>query len=298
MKQKISWVALIIALIAVAAVVVRPMGHENFLPAAKQDTAFERVMRTNTLRCGYGTWQPGVYKDLQTGEMEGLFVELIEAMGKLNGLKIEWGPETDWGQISDAIDSGKIDAFCSGMANDAMRGKRLAYTNPLSYWTFDVLVRADDSRFPAGNTVKANELNRSEFSSAYTEGDVLETIVRNEFPAVKGVPLPPLGTPADNTMDVVTHKTDFVIFPKVMFQAYDKINPGQLRYLKVEPPLRAYGNVIAVGMDDLKLQQLLNAAVNELVSSGAYDRIMNKYDQNYPGAFLRVAQPYSTPEKQ
>jgi ABC-type amino acid transport substrate-binding protein len=106
------------------------------------------------------------------------------------------------------------------------------------------------------------------------------------------VPLPPLGTPADNLMYVLTGKTDFVIFPKIMYQMYEKENPGKLKLVKIDPPLRAYGNVIAIGIDDLKLQQLLNASVNELVNSGMYNEIMRKYDEQYPGAFLRVAKQY------
>jgi ABC-type amino acid transport substrate-binding protein len=257
---------------------------------AVKESAYDRVIRTKILRCGYGTWKPGVYK-AENNQMTGLFAELTEAMGKLSGIKIEWTAETDWGQIPQAINSGKIDAFCSGMANDAARGKFLAYTNPVSYWTFDALVRADDARFPA-DTASNADLNKVDFSSAYSEGDVLETIVKNEFPNVKGVPLPPLGTPADNLMYVLTGKTDFVIFPKIMYQMYEKENPGKLKLVKIDPPLRAYGNVIAIGIDDLKLQQLLNASVNELVNSGMYNEIMRKYDEQYPGAFLRVAKQY------
>jgi len=255
-------------------------------------SGYDRVIATQTLRCGYGTWQPGVYKDIETGEMKGLFVELINMVGKLNGLEVEWTAETDWGQIPESIRSGKIDAFCSGMANDAARGKFLAFTNPMSYWVFDVVVRADDTRFPAGDTLPLNSLNNSEYSMSYTEGDVLETIAKLEFPAVKGVPLPPLGTPADNLNNVVTRKTDFVIFPKVIYQSFDKQNPGVLRYLQAKPPLRVYGNVIAVGIEDLRLQQVLNAGINELVSSGSYQQIMAKYDQDFPGAFLPVISNY------
>lgn len=262
--------------------------------ASDTELGYDRVIRTNTLRCGYGTWEPGVYKDLQTGQMAGLFVELTNALGAMSGIKVEWTGETDWGQIPTAIRSGKIDAFCSGMANDAARGKFLAYTNPFSYWTFDVLVRADDTRFGDG-TVSLTDLNRPEYATAYSEGDVLETIAKSEFPNVKGVPLPPLGTPADNLMNVVTKKTDFVVFPKVMYQGYERQNPGKLKYLKVTPPLRVYGNVIAVGIDDLKLQQLLNAGVNELVNSGTYQEIIQKYDALYPGAFIPVEPSYRAP---
>jgi len=287
--NKTSALALVLSITAIAlAFQFRAPAPEQTAP---RETAYERVMRTQTLRCGYGTWKPGVYKDPATGKMEGLFVELIETMGKLSKLKIEWAAETDWGQIAESIDSGKIDAFCAGMANDAARGKRIAYTNPLSYWTFDAIVRADDTRFPT-ESAKTEDLNKPDYATAYTEGDVLETVVKGEFPLVKGLPLPPLGTPADNVMNVITKKTDFVIMPKVIFQAFNAENPDKLRFLKLLPPLRSYGNVIAVGLDDFRLQQMLNASVNELVNSSAYVQIMTKYDQSYPESFLPVRSGY------
>ena len=291
--KKLSTIALVLAVVALG-LSVQQRAHEPE-KISQNETAYERVMRTQTLRCGYGSWKPGIYKDPNTGKMEGLFVELIETMGRLSNLTIEWADEVDWGQIAESINSGKIDAFCAGMANDAMRGKRLAYTTPLSYWTFDVIVRADDTRFPT-DTASVGDLNKQEYSTAYSEGDVLETIAKGEFPLVKSVPLPPLGTPADNVMNVLTKKTDFVIMPKVIFHAFNAANPDKLRFLKISPPLRSYGNVIAVGMDDLRLQQVLNASITELVNSSGYVQILAKYNQNYPGSFLPVRNSYEAKE--
>lgn len=279
---------LVSALVAALVAILVTLFFSKAPTSATVQTAYDRVVQNNTLRCGYGTWEPGVYKDPQTGKMTGLFVELIEAIGTLNGMKIEWTAEIDWGHIPEAIQSGKIDAFCAGMADDASRGKVLAYTTPLSYWTFDALVRADDARFPEGEMISLAELNKEEYATSYTEGDVLQTLVKTELPAVRGVPLPPLGTPADNTMNLVSKKTDFAIFPKVMFYGYEKQSPGVLRYLKIEPPLRTYGNVIAVGIGDTRLQQLLNAGIYELTNSTKYREIMHNYDKLYPGAFHAI----------
>ena len=256
--------------------------------AAEKETAFERVIKSNTLRCGYGSWEPGVYKDPASGEMKGLFVEILEEAARMAKIKIEWTAEIDWGQISQALQSGKIDAFCAGMAADAARAKQLSYTTPMSYWSFDIIVRADDKRFPSNRPLSLSDINKAEFSTAYTEGDVLETIKQTELPDVKGVPLPPLGTPADNIMNVLTKKTDFVVFPRVMIQNYEKANgAGKLRLLEMATPLRVYGNVLAVDIHERELTGFLNAALIELIASSSYDRIMTKYEKDYPGAFLR-----------
>lgn len=256
--------------------------------AAESKSGYQRMIDTGVLRCGYATWEPGVYKDPNDGKMKGLFVEIVEEMARMSKIKVEWAAEVDWGQIPEALSSGKIDAFCNGMAADAARAKNLAFATPMTYWSFDVVVRADDTRFPSGDAVTLSDLNKSEFATAYTEGDVLETIKQTELPNVKGVPLPPLGTPADNLMHVLTKKTDLVIFPRVMVQNYEKANgAGKLKILKMKTPLRVYGNVIAVDIHDRELKGFLDAALLELIQSSSYDRIMKPYEQNYPGAFMR-----------
>jgi len=287
MKKKLFVLCAISGLLLAGAAAFPAQANE------KAETGYDRVMRTHTLRCGYGSWDPGVYKDPQTGQMKGIVVELTETIGKYSGIKIDWTAEVDWGQIPQSLSAGKVDAFCSGMANDASRGKFMAFTHPWFYWPFGVMVRADDTRFPP-NVVKLADLNKSGYSTAYTEGDVLETIAKNEFPNVKGVPLPPLGTPADNVMNLITRKTDFLALPKVFFQSFDKVNPGKLHYLTVDPAFRTYGSVIAVSIEDVRLQQLLNAGVDELLNSSTYRQIMDKYERNYPGAFLPVATAYAT----
>lgn len=256
--------------------------------AEGQESAYDRVMRTGVLRCGYAAWEPGVTKDPNSGQMKGLFVELVEEMARMSKIKVDWAAEVDWGQIPEALRSGKVDAFCNGMAADGGRAKNLAYTVPMSYWSFEVVARADDDRFPSNRPLTVADLNKPEFSTAYTEGDVLETIKQTELPLVKGVPLPLLGTPADNLMYVLTKKTDFVVFPKVILQNYEKANGvGALKFFRMEEPLRVYGNVIAVDIHDRELKSFLDASLLELTQSSSYGRIMAPYEKDYPGAFMR-----------
>lgn len=264
--------------------------------SAEKESAYERVLRTGILRCGYGSWDPAVIKDTD-GKMSGFFVQMMEETARMSGIKVEWTAEIDWGQIPEALKSGKVDAFCSAMANDGARAKRLAYTIPVSYWSFDVVTRADDARFPSNRPLTVADINKAEYSTAYSEGDVLETIKNTELPNVKGVALPPLGTPADNIMSVLSKKTDFVVFPRVMIQNYEKKNgTGKLRLLKMKTPLRVFGNVVAVDISEQELVSFLNAALIEFINSSAYDRIMDPIAKEYPGAFLKPKAGYELPK--
>jgi hypothetical protein len=89
-------------------------------------------------------------------------------------------------------------------------------------------------------------------------------------------------------MNVLTKKTDFVVFPRVMIQGYEKQNgTGKLRLLKIKTPLRIYGNVIAVDLHEQVLVNFLNAGIFEFINSSSYDRVFQPYNKEYPNAFLK-----------
>ena len=46
--------------------------------------------------------------------------------------------------------------------------------------------------------------------------------------------------------------------------------------------------VLAVDISEHKLQKFLNSAVEELVNSGSYHRILAPYSEKYPNAFTAV----------
>jgi hypothetical protein len=80
---------------------------------AKKETAYERVMRTGELRCGYFSWKPAFIKDPNTGEMSGIFHDYMEEIGRALKLKIVWAEEVALGEFPTAIAAGRIDAMCS-----------------------------------------------------------------------------------------------------------------------------------------------------------------------------------------
>lgn len=45
--------------------------------AAEKESSYDRVMRTRTLRCGYGIFQPMIMKDPNTRKISGIFVDIM-----------------------------------------------------------------------------------------------------------------------------------------------------------------------------------------------------------------------------
>lgn len=287
---------LVVAVVALVVAVMAYVQPKSGGTVVSAETAYERVMRTGTLRCGYNAWEPVVTKDPATGTMGGMIPDLMDAAGKMADLKIEWTAEVDWGQISEALKTGKIDAFCNGQWSDARRGKQIAYSTPLYYMTPEIFVRADDARFPPDKVFTLEELNKAEYATGYTEGDVIESIAKSELPNVKGVPLPPLGTPADNLMMLLTKKTDMLINARIIVQMYERANgPGKVRTLKLATPLRVYGGVVGTDIKDGPLHRLVNSMLTEVIQSGTYPRIVGKYEAEFPGAFIPPVGPVKEP---
>lgn len=50
--------------------------------AMAEESAYDRVMRTNEIRCGYGIYAPWIQKDLVTGEIKGVMADVAEAVAK------------------------------------------------------------------------------------------------------------------------------------------------------------------------------------------------------------------------
>ena len=75
---------------------ISPVIPQIITPAWSQESdhsVYDRVQKTNTIRCGYSTWDPLFYIDPKTGEKHGIFHDLMEEAGKRLDIKIVWAEE-------------------------------------------------------------------------------------------------------------------------------------------------------------------------------------------------------------
>jgi len=254
--------------------------------AAKQETAFERVMRTGTIRCGYAYAEPLVIRDPTTGQMSGMGHDVMEAMAKALSLKVEWTEEVGWASFPTALSSGRIDAFCTGAWPTAGRARATDHTYPFSFQSYYAYVRTDDPRFD-GNI---SEINKPEVSIAFLDGDASSNIAKSDFPLAKSLSLPQLVSVDEVFVNVAMHKADVALLCPAWLVKYEANNPGKIRQVQ-SAPIRVFGNVFFIAQGEDKLRQMLNTALTEQLSSGAVERIIAKYEK-VSGSILRVAPPY------
>ena len=92
--------------------------------AGDKESAYDRVIRTGVLRCGYFVWAPHFSVNMKDGKKSGVYYDIIEELGKSLNLKIDWSYEYTLGQQVEALkhkaDARRADrgAFRAGEAGD------------------------------------------------------------------------------------------------------------------------------------------------------------------------------------
>lgn len=257
--------------------------------AAEKETAYDRVMRTGVLRCGYWNWSPLFAVDLSSEQkFSGIFYDLTEYLGESLGLKIEWTTEVGFSTFEQDLMTGKVDAICAGVWPKAARSRVMEFTRPVFYTPMNVYVRSDDNRF----NKNLKKLNASVVTFSGMDGLAEAAIVRQDYPLAKRISLPDTASVSEIFLMVKDGKADAVVSDPFTAGLFLKNNPGILKPLTANRPIRYFGNTIATQKGDQKLVNMLNVAIDEADSAGVIDNLIEKYEE-VPNSLLRVAKPYA-----
>src|SRR6202012_5680823 len=101
--------------------------------AVQKESAYQRVMRTQTIRCGYVLWTPFLVKDPNSGKLSGVFYDYTEALAKALHLKIEWDEEMGWADFPSALNEGRVDVMCGGSRPNSSRAREIDFVKPILY---------------------------------------------------------------------------------------------------------------------------------------------------------------------
>jgi ABC-type amino acid transport substrate-binding protein len=254
--------------------------------AADKESVYDRVMRTGTIRCGYGVWAPALIKDPNTGQISGTFHDYVEAMGKALNLKIEWTEEVAWGDYIAGLTNDRFDAYCTEVALNAERARQVDFLTPIMYLAGEIYVKAGDTRFDG----HPEKLNSPDIKLTTVEGDVYAKISNREFPLAKKLELPQLATTADIFSSVADGKADALITQSDSGADFMKNNPGKIRKVKLDGgPFRASPVSISIKGGEYRFQRMLDIATVEMLSNGTIKSILDKYDPNRTGAIDTAA---------
>jgi ABC-type amino acid transport substrate-binding protein len=250
-------------------------------PAWADEPAFTRVVKSNTIRCGYFSWPPYITKDPNTGQLSGINYDVMEAVGKNLHLKIEWVAEIGVGEVVTALNAGKFDVMCASIWPDPARVRNLSLTDATFYSAVHAFTRAGDARFD-GDLAKANH---KDIKVAVIDGDVGQYLAAEKLPAAQIVALPQMVSGGELLMEVASKKADLVLVDRALVNDFLKTNPGTLREVKNIQAVRVFGEHLAVAPGEGRLRDMINIALGQLANDGAIADMTARYAREYKAEF-------------
>lgn len=275
---------LVMTIIAIIAgyLSIQIWGSTNSYNQSDKESRFAKVMRTGQIDCAYAIWPPFFRKDANSGQLSGFNFDIIEAVGKELGLKINWVEEVGFGNYIEGLKTGRYDVMCQTVWPDAARFKNALVTIPAHYHKVNIVVRADDKRFEGG----WQTLNDSKYRVVVVDGDITDSIAKADFPKAKVVSLPQAADARQMFLEIEAGKADATFVDYGFFRDYDRQNPGKLRI--AGDVLRVYGSVFSVNNGEVELKMLLDGALTALINNGRIAEIL----QSHPTTAMSPAPTY------
>jgi ABC-type amino acid transport substrate-binding protein len=144
---------------------------------AAGETAFDRIQRTGTLRCGYVVYAPSIIKDANTGALSGIFYDLTEKMGEKLNLEVEWTEEVNFSTMAEGLKRGRYDLLCLNGWDSAHLASHVVNARPLFYSVINAFVREGDMRFDG----RPAALNDPAVKFSAIDGNGTTVIARQTF---------------------------------------------------------------------------------------------------------------------
>ncbi len=255
--------------------------------AIQRESAMDRVLRTGKIRCSYLVYSVYFRKDPNTGKLSGIFHDVMEEVGKNSGLKVEWVEQVGYENIFPGLETNRYDVFAGGLWPNASRAKAASFTIPIFYSAITTWGRTADHRFDGG----LSTIDSPKVRIATIDGAMEDLIAKTDFANAQRMSLPELSSFEQNLLNVANKKADVTFAEPMVVGEFLKTNPGTLKQIAANQPVRIFGNSLTVRRGEAGLKEFLDLALREIVDNGRVDKIIAKYrvagDTFYP-----VAHPY------
>lgn len=290
-ESSAMWLKIIGLIILVVIVSMITVKLANPSSSSSKKSVYSNVVSSGIIRACYTVYPPASIKDPNTGAMSGVFVETLNKAAENMGLEVKWNAEVGWGEMIEALNSGRCDIIGSPAWSNSTRGKNAEFSVPVYYSAINAYVRADDNRFD--NNIKI--ANDPKYKLATLDGETSQLIASRQFPQAQTLQLSQTADVSQMLLNVVDGKADMAFLEPTIANAYIKNNPGKVKNISTLKPVVVYGNVMMVKKGEFEFKTAIDNAINELLSNGSIDDFIDQYEKEYPGGFYRVNLPYIVP---
>jgi len=256
----------------------------------ERKSVYERIVKNGKIRAAYITYPPALMKDTKTGAMSGIFVEVLEKAAENLGLELEWTEEVGWASQIAGLDADRYDMVGSPVWMNVVRGTKTTMSVPVYYSGIGVYTRLNDDRFDGD----MSQINNPNVKVGVIDGETSSVIAAQDFPDAQKYSSIELTDISQKFLDLTSKKCDVVFAEPFYAHEYLKHNPGTIKNIASEQPIRLFGNAYMFKKNEFQMKHMLDVAIQDLIYSGFVDKVIKKYEPA-PNLFYRVAQPYMSP---
>ncbi len=140
-------------------------------------SALDHIQSRGEMHVGYLVWEPTVVRDPRTGELSGIYPDMVVQIAKNLNVKVVW-VETTLANFAAGLNTGQFD-FCVGATFVTIpRAASVKFTQPVAYVGNSAVIKADGSLKPK----RIEELNNPGVKIALLQGQALEEFCRRNLP--------------------------------------------------------------------------------------------------------------------
>lgn len=243
-------------------------------------SAYDRIMETGVLRCGYFVLDGFLNKDLQTGAISGPAYDIVEALAKKISIKVEWVKEAGFASIGEDLKHGRYDMMCAPLLPNGARSRVMGMSRPVWWQPLTIWLAADDARLNR----PPEWLNNADTKFSVIDGTGFPTVVSSFYPQAAMVALPEMTPISEMFLELTGRKVDALLMIHFPAVKYAENNAGAIaqytdRIVSYLPYRFAWAK------DDYQMAEMMDIALEELIYTGAINNILDKYDPN--GVFYK-----------
>lgn len=250
-----------------------------------KETAFDRIIKTNTLRCGYAIATPWLMMDMSTNRLTGVDVDVVDLIAKKIGVKIDWVEETGWGTAEQGLITGRYDMLCGSVCIDPRRDRAANYSSPFLHIPIMAIVRADDTRFDnIPDPLKA--MNSKDIKMGVKNGHVFEFIANEQFPLTEKIYGNDISDDTEFLEMLKTKKVDVAFSGQSTVDLYNEKNPESK--VKSIGAARFCDGAFMIPLGDERLRHMMDDAIMEINSSGQVRDILTHWMKTDDPLYVRA----------
>ena len=220
-----------------------------------------------------GDWSPWTYHNAESGELEGLDVEIGKALAEHLGVEAEF-QETTWDSILAGVEAGRFDIACNGVGYTEKRAESYAFSTPYVYTHKVLVVAADNDEIKSFEDL-AGKTTANTASSTYAA-------IAEQY----GATVTPVDSLTETIELLLSGRVDATVNAQVSIEDYMKANPdAPMKIVSVSE-----GEPVAFPMQKSSDTDSLVAAVNEALEEMRADGSLAAISEKYFGLDLTKAE--------